>query len=166
MPESTREQFNGLFAQLAGEWQVTIRDLDDAGSSRHEAHQVRRFTWVVGARFVEEKAFVLSPDSVLVNIGVILYSFDDSTSQVRLISFWPRSPRPWAEFTGCVDLGARHIRGSITSRRPNEPVRIRRVEMVLESPARFLWRGIDRSVDGREYVAEELTYERSRPGGR
>jgi len=130
------------------------------GRSSYEARQTRQFTWVVSDRHVEEKAFTRSGDGRLTNIGIVLYSFDDSTSQVRLISFWPRSPRRWADLVGCLEHDPLRIVGTITSHRPNEPVRVRRVEVVVESPTQLRWRGFERAADGREYVAEELIYTR------
>lgn len=156
--DSTRQQFNALFAQVVGEWDVTIRDFDEDGRSTYEARQTRRFTWVVSDRYVEEKAFTRSADGRLTNIGLMLYSFDDSVSEVRLISFWPRSPQRWADFAGCIDQKPARVGGTITSHRPNEPVRVRRLEVVLESPTQLRWRGFARTADGREYVAEELAY--------
>jgi hypothetical protein len=163
--DTPRATFNAFFEATIGEWQVSIRDFDERGANTYSSMQTRRFAWVVSGRYVEEKAFTRTPTGALANIGVMLYSFDDAVAQVRLVSFWPRSPRRWADFAGCIDGEPQRLAGAIVSHRPNEPVRTRRVEVLIESPSRMRWRGFATGEGGREYVAEELEYTRTVSGG-
>lgn len=82
-----------------------------------------------------------------------------------MTSFWPGSPRRWAEFEGClIDTVNPRLTGTLRSYRPGEAERTRRIELGFASSGQLLWRSYAAGTGGTDYLAEELVYTRAPTG--
>ncbi|HXV74557.1 MAG TPA: hypothetical protein VD713_07490 [Sphingomonadales bacterium] len=159
--ETSRADFNAFFEKAMGSWLLTLEDFDETGTLTYQGEQERIFTWGIANRYAEERAFVTREGRERVYLGLMLYSLDEERAKTLMLSFWPRSPRRWAEFEGEVSGGAHPtLSGVLKSFRDDGIERQRRVEIEFESSDRFVFLNFAQNSEGKEYLVERLTYTR------
>lgn len=156
-----REDFEAFFQKTIGEWQLTIRDFDKEGNITYEGQQIRNFKWVVGNRYIEEKAFIIRDTGEIINLGIILYSLSEDTGEVLNISFWPRSPKRWSQFIGKIKTqDGSVLDGILRSYRTDEIERKRLVKFSFTFEGKMKFLNYVENEDGKKYLVEELIYSR------
>ena len=153
--------FRQFSQPLIGEWDVTIRELDETGKLLFEMRQQRTFTPTIADEFIEERVFDPSvTGGPAVISGVLLLSYDPKTRTVYQHGFF--GGHAGLRFTGEASLAshARSAEGTILT--PGEPGfrTRRRLVMSWQSPNEFRHRAFARDARGREFLNEELVYRR------
>ena len=160
-PDLTR--FRAFADPMVGEWDVTIRDLDESGAVTWEGRQRRLFAYILADEFLEERALVHSPSlgrAVVARLHIA--SYDPDANHFMQQGFWPGSPGVLFDVSAELAADNRRADGTITMPRETGVRASRRIEIVWTGPDEFTYRVFARRSGASEFVNEELIYRRAR----
>ncbi|MEO7654054.1 MAG: hypothetical protein ABIS23_00020 [Sphingomicrobium sp.] len=156
-PDHSR--FHAFAKPLVGEWTVTIRERDEIGKMLFEERQKQVFAMTVANEFLEWHV-ISGSGSASRETGVVLFSYKPRENRLLQHAFFPGHAD--LRFTADLDL-TRDNRGAdgviITPAEPGFRQR-RRLEIRWVGPSEFHYRCFARDANGREFLNEELVYQR------